>query len=369
MKKPVQVANSIIPKGSIDDLLVNVSGDANLQAEESVLDGLRENKFYCSDLNDMQVRIGLTPHHPMLESRYFIETEQSSNFYNVVYDYILARKSGLYCMGEFRVGKTRAISNAIHRLKVDMPWAAVFLHSAKRVTHQTKKAFCQDLLRSFTCFFTSRQNSEVLLTRYLMAQAIKAGSKTCVLFIDEAQMLTVLQMRYLLEVWNDLRVEGFVLLTVLVGQKGLDSLKKLTDEEDHGAVIARFFVNAMHIGGLHSQTQLRLYLEAFDSKLIFPPNSSWSFSRFFCNMAFESGWRLSSEVDVFWESLVLYSRPSKRALQVSGFRLAFLNDAIHGFFLDSMKNDSRQFKGTKKIWTDAISGAATSDLLIGDGNA
>lgn len=369
MVKPVPKVKSTIANGPIDDSLEDPYVDEQLQAEERVLDQLRENKFSCSDLNDLQVRIGLTPSHPMLESSYFIETEQASNFYNVVYDNILARKSGLYCMGEFRVGKTKAISNAIHRLEVDMPWAAVFLHSAKRVTHQTKKAFCLDLIRSFSCFFTNRQNPERLLTRYLMAQAIKAGSKTCVLFIDEAQMLTVLQLRYLLEIWNELRLEGFLLVTVLVGQKGLDSLKQLTDEEDHGAVIARFFVNAMHIGGLHSLTQLRIYLEAFDSKLIYPPNSDWSFSRFFCNVAYSSGWRLSSEADVFWESLVLFSRPSKRALQVSGFRLAFLNDAIHGFFLDSMKNDKRQFKGTKKIWTDAISGAATSDLLIGDGNA
>ncbi len=369
MVKPVHKVKSVISKGPLDDSLEGIDVHDHLQAEESILDQLRENKFSCSDLNDLQVRIGLTPFHPMLESSYFIETEQASNFYNVVYDNILARKSGLYCMGEFRVGKTKAISNAIQRLKIDMPWAAVFLHSAKRVIHQTKKAFCLDLIRSFSCFITNRQNPERLLTRYLMAQAIKAGSKTCVLFIDEAQMLTVLQLRYLLEIWNELRVEGFVLVTVLVGQKGLDSLKQLTDEEDHGAVIARFFVNAMHIGGLHSSTQLRLYLEAFDSKLVYPTNSDWSFSRFFCNVAYSSGWRLSSEADVFWESLILFSRPSKRALQVSGFRLAFLNDAIHGFFLDSMKNDKRQFKGTKKIWTDAISGAATSDLLIGDGNA
>lgn len=369
MGKTIHKVRSTISKAPMDDLLEDLYVNEHLQAEESVLNHLRENKFSCSDLNELQVRIGLTPSHPMLESSYFIETEQASNFYNVVYDYILARKSGLYCMGEFRVGKTKAILNAILRLEVDMPWAAVFLHSAKRVTHQTKKAFCLDLIRSFTCFFTNRQNPEILLTRYLMAQAIKAGSKTCVLFIDEAQMLTVLQLRYLLEIWNELRVEGFVFVTVLVGQKGLDSLKQLTDEEDHGAVVARFFVNAMHIGGLHSSTQLRLYLDAFDSKLVYPPNSNWSFSRFFCNIAFESGWRLSSEADVFWESLVLFSRPSKRALQVSGFRLAFLNDAIHGFFLDSMKNDRRQFKGTKKIWADAISRAATSDLLIGDGNA
>jgi|APLak6261662433_1056034.scaffolds.fasta_scaffold02043_2 hypothetical protein len=340
----------------------------SLRREKATLDEDRLNNFKNSDLAELKNRVLLTPSHPMLESSYFIETEQASTFYNFVYDYVFGRKSGLYCMGEFRVGKTKAICNAILRLEVDMPWAAVFFHSAKRVTHQTKKAFCIDLMRSFNGGVFNGQNPEVLLSRYLMVQAIKSGSKTCVLFIDEAQMLTVLQMRYLLEVWNDLKIEGFILVTVLVGQKGLDSLKQLTGAEDHGAVVARFFANAFYIGGLHSFDQLSAYLEAFDSSLFFPPESNCSYSQFFCYKAFESGWRLAAEANNFWNSLLLYAKPSQKALRKSGFRLAFVNDAIHGFLLDSMKADKIQFRGTKKMWATAIEHAATADLLIGSGD-
>ncbi|MDP4077043.1 ATP-binding protein [Acidovorax sp. A1169] len=337
--------------------------------DESVdsLENARAQKFAVTDLESLQARIFLTPMHPMLELRYYIETEQSSDFYSIAYDHIFARKSGLYFMGEHRVGKTRAILNAIDRLFEDMPSIAVFYHTAERQLRQTKASFCYDLLKSFKSFASSKTNSVDRLPRFLITEAVKAGSRTCVIFIDEAQMLTVMQMRYLLEVWNQLAKEGFVLVTVLVGQKGLDSLKQLTNEEDQKAVVARFFAKGCSIGGLHSIDQLRNYLAAFDDKLVYPPNSQWTYSRFFCKQAYDNGWRLVGEADFLWDALLHLTNPTSKMLKFSGFKLAFINDAIHSFLIDSMSVDMKKFKGSPKIWLDAVSAAATSDLLIGNG--
>lgn len=337
--------------------------------DESInsLEDARNQKFALADMESLQSRISLTPMHPMLELRYYIPTEQSCDFYNIVYDQIFARKSGLYFMGEHRVGKTRAIRNAMDQLSEEMPSIAVFYHSAERQLRQTKQSFCYDLLKSFKCFSSNKTNSVDRLPRFLITEAVKAGSRTCVIFIDEAQMLTVMQMRFLLEIWNQLGKEDFVLVTVLVGQKGLDSLKQLTNEEDQGAVVARFFAKGCTLGGLHSIDQLRNYLGAFDDKLVYPMNSDWTYSRFFCKQAFDNGWRLAGEAQFLWEALLHLTSPTSKMLKHSGFKLAFINDAIHSFLIDSMSMDMRNFKGSPKVWLEAVSAAATSDLLIGNG--
>ena len=338
--------------------------------EEAVaeIEQLRQERFSSANLDADNSRRMLAASHPMLEQCYFIETDGTSAFYEIVCDHAIARKSGLYITGEFRVGKTTSIENTMLRLKEDMPWLAVLYHSAKRQHGQSKKALCEDMLRSFRCPTSTYQNSADLLARFLMAQAVQAGSKSCLLFVDEAQMLTVMQMRYLLEIWNEMRQEGIILVTVMVGQEGLNSLKKLTSEEDHGAVVARFFVKKYVLGGLHTVKDLKNYLAAYDTKLTFPVGSNWSYSRFFCKKAFDAGWRLESEADRLWKSLIKCSRAESNMLLYAGFRLAFVNDSIHSFLLDAMVIDKGSFKGSDGLWGEATSAAAEGDLFIGDGN-
>ena len=324
----------------------------------------RLTRFRTANLDDADERRGLAAFHPMLEQKYFIETDETANFYDIVCDHAMARKSGLYVTGEFRVGKTTAIENAVERLRTDMPWLAVLVHSAKRKPNQSKTALCNDMAMSFKCPTSRYQDSADLLARFLMAEAVQAGSRTCLLFIDEAQMFTVMHMRYLLEVWNELRLEGFLLISVLVGQEGLESLKMLTSEEDHGAVVARFFVKKFDLGGLHKLGDLGAYVRAFDGALCCPTDA-WPYTRFFCKRAFDAGWRLEQEADRLWTALVDYTSAGESTLSYAGFRLAFVNDAIHAFLLDSMKNDGKAFKGTSTAWKEAIQAAAESDLFIG----
>lgn len=344
----------------------SLSGEG-LDSAVSQLELARIQKFSEQNLSSVKSRAAICYAHPMLESKYFIDTEEANDFYQIAYDHIFARKSGLYCTGEFRVGKTTAIQNTIERLRREAAWAAVFFHSATRDMHQTKKNFCLDLLKSFRQSAVA-SNAAISLERFLITQAVNAGSRTCVVFIDEAQMLTVMQLRYLLEIWNSLRAEGFILVTILVGQKDLVSLKNLTSDTDHGAVIARFFVKGFHLGGLHSQDELKLYLKAFDSQLFFPPRSDWSYTKFFRKKSFDAGWGLADECESLWQCLVELAAPNERMLRYSGFRLAFVNDAIHCYLLDSMRVEAEGKKITSlSLWKDAVMSAASNDQLIGDG--
>lgn len=343
------------------------------QAEMAAeLEAARERKFAASNLDEFDARRLLAVDHPMLEKRYFIATDETSSFEQVVNDHVLARQSGLYISGDYRVGKTSAIKHCMARLANKMPSIALFYYSAEREANRSRKSMFRDMLDYFLYPISKYQDPDVVLVRFMIARSVKAGGRTCLLFIDEAHKLTVRQLSYLLGLWNRLAHEEFVLVTVLVGQdgdSGLESLRVRTREEDHGAVIARFLVKPYLMGGLHSERQLNTYLSAFDSELTYPPQSTWAYSRYFLQRAFDKGWRLSNESGRMWQALCRYTGMTQGKIGEKGYRLAFVNSAITAFLLDAMPNDKAGFQGNSIRWSDAIARAGQEDVYIERGSS
>ena len=321
--------------------------------------------LFSQDLAPIALRRSLVAQHPMLDAAYFIETENADRFYEVVFDHILARKSGLYCVGKYRIGKSKAIENSIERFRHDFPFMAFLRYDGERKPHQQKERFCADLLDSWHYVRQRGQSAERTLECFLMNQAALAGGRVCVVFIDEAQMWGVTHFRYLLEIWNALRRHGFLLVTVLVGQPSLDNLVTLTQELDHGAVVSRFFVKRHQMSGLQSVSGLQKYLEAYDSKLRFPFGSEWPYTRFFLQKAYDGGFRLGElSASELWPILTEEMKPvAKGRLKVDGVGLALITDTIHAFLLDAMRHDSAKFISTPERWRDALLAASDKESL------
>jgi hypothetical protein len=325
----------------------------SLRSYATSIDIARDEDFAC-DLAQAKNRIRLAPRHPVLDSSYVIDTGEVRRFYDVVYDYILARKSGLYIYGKYRVGKSKAIEYSISELEALFPFMAFAVFDGERNPHQHKSSFCRDVLESWNYPWQQKQNSSKVLERYMMTRAVQAGGRVFVLFVDEAQMLTVMHYRYLLETWNALRTQGFILVTILVGQESLQLIAKLTQEEDHGAVVARFFTKAYAMGGLRSEEELGAYLRAYDEKLVYPAGSGWSYSRFFLQKAYDSGWRLTSSSATLWTLMKETLKPGARELLQHGFRLDIVTDTIHNFLLDAMQTDASEFTASRERWAIAL---------------
>lgn len=324
-------------------------------------------RLFDLDLNSKEHRIRLAPRHPMLDQHYTVHTEEIEHFIDLCIDWALARKSGLYVYGHYRQGKTKAINSAIDDLKTRLPFTAVLSCIGQRNLHQSKENFCLYLLDHWGHSITDRRRNmrvEPVLLNFLMSQCEEVGGRQCVLFIDEAQLFSVQHYRYLLEIWNSMRDRGYILSTILVGQPGLTQLKDLTSEMDHGAVVSRFFVKSHSISGIKSEDMLSRFLESYDDALHFPVGSTWSYSRFFLNAAFEHGWRLKNESSVFWQALCSESGAKPQEIKSSGFRLAWIVDAIHGFLLDGMKADASKFHGTVDTWKELLSASTDRRLMI-----
>lgn len=333
---------------------IALSLEAIRQAQR-LADDARSGEF-AVDLSSAKTRKALARRHPMLDDGYIIETAQVQEFMDICYDFVAARKSGLYVVGSFRMGKSKAMERAIEFLGQRFPFFAIVGFSAERKPGQQKPQFCRAVLESWNYPVLERQSVERVFERYLMTCAVQRGSRVVVLFIDEAQMLTIAHYRYLLEVWNGLRQHGFVLVTILVGQESLDDLKQLTTALDHGAVDARFFVKRHRLDGIASERQLQTYLDAYDTALVFPPSTGWTYARFFLQEAFDAGFRLSSASGSFFQALRDSSPPKTRRPNESssGFRLDIITSAIHGFLLDAMQDDGGNFKATPERWQEAL---------------
>lgn len=327
-------------------------------------DEARDTEFKV-DLSPVKIRRMLARRHPMLDDGYIIETAQVQEFVDICYDFAAARKSGLYVVGSFRMGKSKAVERAVAELTQRFPFFAVQNFSAERKPSEQKAQFCKAILESWNYPVQDRQSTDRLLERYLMTCAVHRGGRVVVLFIDEAQMLTVAHYRYLLEIWNALRQHGFVLVTILVGQESLDDLKHLTTALDHGAVDARFFVKRYSIDGIATERQLHNYMAAYDSALEYPPSSGWTYTRFFLQKAVDAGFRLADGSAALFEVLrdSSPSRKARRANAVSaGFRLDLVTGAIHSFLLDAMKDDQAHFTSSTEHWEEALL-AACDEVL------
>lgn len=329
--------------------------------------GTTVEKLFSIDMGARETRAKLMLRHPMLDQRYVVPTQEIENFKNIAFDWVVARKSGLYASGLHRQGKTTAIHHAMEQLQFDLPFVAFLSFSGERGLNQTKSSFCRHLLSHWGHDALAKDRGsqpDRLLANFLMLQCSLVNGRQCVIFIDEAQLLSIQHFRYLLEIWNELRAHGFILCTVLVGQPDLKILKTLTDESDHGAVVSRFFVKNYDFGGIKSLAMLASFLRHYDEDLTYPPNSTWTYSKFCLKQAFEKGWRLEAEAPLLWEALQGVSQAKSAAIRTTGFRLAWIVDAIHSFLLDGMSQDTPSFHGSVQMWEECIlSGADESSLL------
>lgn len=320
------------------------------------------------DLNDAATRASLLRIHPMLNQEYWVNTPEGEGLYQVLYSYVLRRKSGLYAIGRNRVGKTDALDEAARRLRNDFPYVPVFVVTGERIERDTKRNFTRLLLRE-TGFAMDelkvRSSPEDVFVRFMASECLQRGGKHVLLLIDEAQLLSVADYRTLLEFWNTLKKEGFLLCTALLGQESLKQLRLLTSELDHRAVVARFFVKLYVFRGVRSVTVLREILRSYDTDLIYPRGSEWPYSRYFAMRKFDAGWRLESEAEMFWQALVKVSRPHKKetAIPEEGFVMGWVVDAIHGFLTEAMTLDHKAWKSGVAMWERHIRFGSVEEML------
>jgi hypothetical protein len=234
--------------------------------------------------------------HPIETHKYLIFTPAVYVFFRIVLQWIESGASGGMIYGKPRHGKTSAIKCVatllVEEFKMPLPIVTV---CCKDHQHPGENAFFEDLLYDVGHVLWSAGKTSAKrrrFTEYLTELVEKSGQGRLVLFIDEAQKLHEQHYKWLIDLHNELERRCIVLTVLLVGQDELRHQFSAFQMTKKAQIIGRFMVRQMRFSGITDGKEMRECLANYDTDSEYPPESGFSFTRYYFPSAFESDLRL-----------------------------------------------------------------------------
>lgn len=242
--------------------------------------------------------------HPLSRDAAILPTHAVERFVNAIRMWMDNLLPGAIVWGVFRVGKTQAIrylrANVNELLGSQIP---TYLLSVMDMEPLTKNQFYQEMLHmlgyplpdSGTAAKKRRRTIDALIELARAAQEHRV-----LLFVDEAQWLTEMLYRCLMDLHNQLKENDIRLIVILVGQPELMEQKEALRSARKGHLVGRFMTCTHRFYGVRDASDLRRMLWAMDVGSEFPAGSGVSYTEFFLPKAFLAGWRLERHANLIW---------------------------------------------------------------------
>ena len=224
-----------------------------------------------------------------------VATPEILKAYSLIEQVVEFGTTGAVIYGRPRLGKTRAIQYIITRLKEkypDMPILCMYTTDHKA----TDRQFYAEMLDVVGLEYTKHKTAQrmrTILKKALIASADNTRYRRICLFVDEAQLLTLVDYHCLIDLYNILEHESIQLTVILVGQPELKAQKDAFKMEGQHQIIGRFMMRSAEFKGIQSSKALALVLRELDHTQHLLQGSS-SLMEIFYNKAFLSGIELDS---------------------------------------------------------------------------
>nr|WP_239056563.1 ATP-binding protein [Wenzhouxiangella limi] len=239
---------------------------------------------------------------------------------------------GGFVYGNPRVGKTTGIKYASESISTRSGGSVPFIYySVQRDQRKTDKKFWSAILLALRKDITHTRTA-IALYEQLMGQidiiSRQNMERQVILCIDEAQDLSLQELRWLICLHNDLLHQGTNLLVTQVGTLELkDRQKKLFGPEtDH--IKGRFFNSEYRFHGVRTRNELQQILLIFDDPTAWL--GSQTPSSFYLLESCLQGAKLCDLLPFFWRIWTDKIKPSG----YSEWPTFYLIGAIRTFFLD-----------------------------------
>ena len=236
-------------------------------------------------------------------------TKPLEDFVSVIRLWIDNLLPGGMVYGPQRAGKTQAIkylrSHSEALLNAKIP--TIFLSTWQPTpSSTTENRFFAEMLAALNYKLPDQGTAAIKRRRILslIQEDVKERNEhRVVLFIDEAQWLTKEQLRYLMDIHNQLKINDIRLITILVGQPELVDLKKdfLSIGERH--LIGRFMTATHRFNGMTGENELAKVLCALDESPINVEESEKTFTESFVPIAYAEGFRINSYSTLIWKTV------------------------------------------------------------------
>jgi hypothetical protein len=220
--------------------------------------------------------------------------------------------TGGYILGPARAGKTTAMEviKSRIRLRDGSPVPNHFIMIPRR-DKKTINSLLRILCLSVNLHVTSNSKSDVLESDFIsriMDEVKKHNSQRFVLFVDEMQRLSPIQLDVFAGLYDYLRELKVALMTVFIGND--DATKSLLEfiiEDQNQHLRGRFFCQKAKFSGLTSVEDVRFCLNQYD-QLTYPEPTSLSYTNFFLKDCCLSELKLSTLAPLLWSQFRIYQK-------------------------------------------------------------
>jgi type II secretory pathway predicted ATPase ExeA len=296
--------------------------------------------------------------HPVVQQTYIVPTASIDEAYRQVKRCIRHRIPGALLVGLSRFGKTYCARYIGRMLKEDFPKLVVITVGSEKKKHPAESAFFENLLEA-AAHKDLKSGSNSAKRRRLVERLVelvaRSGQNLLILFYDEAQRLFVEEYEWLRDVHDKLEQRGVRMITFLIGQQKLLNQKNALKMQGETQIIGRFMIDELPFHGVRTADEAATCLNEYDEAR-YPPESDWSYTRFFLPAAFAGGLRLVDQASNVWAAFL-------SAHAAAGFRfgidipMQYFSRAVEIVLTDHSDRDAGDFTLTPAIWAQAVDDA------------
>lgn len=239
--------------------------------------------------------------HPLARQDYLVSSDPISLAWQYLDKALRRRSGGLVFWGMFRAGKSKMIEYLMREAQIRYPKLPCSLMAAEGRNLISEKEFFAEMCRAIGI---SSEGTAGECKRRSIERLVKQGMNNdkhlYVLFVDEPQKWTDIQLTWLCEVYDKLEFCNVRLVTVLVGQRELVTFRRQYIQRGDGVIITRLMNTAIEFCGLQSLGEVAYVLEGYDT--LVDTDQNWPFTRFFFPQAYASGFRMEQCAEVVWQA-------------------------------------------------------------------
>lgn len=324
---------------------------------------MRESAKEIDALTDPAARFATALQHPLLAETELLVTRPIEELYRHIKRAVFLHESGYCFIAPSGTGKTFGLRAAVRMLLMQMPNIPIVRLNALNQQMPSIRAF-------FKYFLDTIEHPELKgetidlrlrLERGLLDRSLHSGLGMLVLFIDEAQAMTIEDFKFLKDVDNGLADENVKLIAILIGQT--PTFETTIDDlirNRHWDLIGRFARRRVPFRAYSNIEDIAQILDGIDNS-IYPAKNGWSWTQFFFPKAYASGFRLRNEASNFLSALAEsgYGMKSPGTYPARAFFIA-----IRAFMVDNSPADSEDLRISPNAWHDAVDYAQMKEAMI-----
>ena len=293
--------------------------------------------------------------HPLCQQRYIIPTPSIEKYYTQVKRCIRLKIPGAMTFALPRYGKTRCIMYCIGAIKADFPKLPVYQILCPQKGTSSEGAFFSNMLR--TVGHEKPDSGSICakrgrLYKYLIEQGEKSDYKSIVSFFDESQKLSMPEYEWLRDIHDELDKCGIRYLTFMLGQEQLKYQKLAMREEGAIQIIQRFMLDELKFRGIQNLDELATCLHEYD-EAHYPPNSDWTYTRFFLPRAYDNGFRMLDCAELMWAVFSAAHEETYPAADID-IPMTYFTRAVECILVEYQGDDDERFSIDEEMCVKAV---------------